>query len=112
MEVGLEYNFLPFSLRSHFFILEGFPGETKSPLKECICTAQTTQMVLFAPDVLMSVNFCFQRYMILSFKVIVQIRMKMLAMMILKISWLRGGKTTLDVVLVGVKKGSEKEQRH
>ena len=59
-------------------------GETTSSIKECIC-----------------------RYMISSLKVMVQIRMKMLAMMILKISWLQGGKTTLEVVVVGAKKGSE-----
>ena len=40
----------------------------------------------------------------------VQIRMKMLAMMILKISWLQGGKTTLEVVVVGAKKGSPRSQ--
>ena len=65
-------------------------------------------MVLISSDVLMSIIFCFHRYMIFSLnKVMVQPRMKMLAMMILKIGWLQGGKTTLEVVVVGAKKGSE-----
>ena len=42
----------------------------------------------------------------------VETRMRMLTRMIGKISWLQGGKTTLEVVVVGAKKGSEKEQRH
>ena len=42
----------------------------------------------------------------------VETRMRMLTRMIGKISWLQGGKTTLEVVVVGAKKGSGKEQRH
>ena len=50
---------------------------------------------------------------IYTFKAMVEIRMMMLVTMIIgKISWLHGGKTTLEVVVVWAKKGSELEQRH
>ena len=38
--------------------------------------------------------------------------MRIVGMIIGKISWLHGGKTTLEVVVVWAKKGSELEQRH